>query len=790
MEHSHPHENSPGIEEHGLTAKDPVCGMTVKLASAKWRHDHAGQTWYFCGQGCMTRFVADPARYLAAAQTDGAGVPAPAPYPVTPEAGGEYFCPMDPEVVSNHPGACPKCGMALERRMLTAADATSAADPELRAMTWRLWLCAALTAPLMLLTMSWATSAAMLGGLNAQWRGWLELMLATPVVIWGAAPFFKRGAQSVVNRHLNMFTLIALGVGIAYGASVATTLFPAFFARAANNPTGAAPVYYDAAAVITTLVLLGQMLELRARGRSGAAIRALLGTAPKTARLVNADGLETDLPLERVAVGDLLRVRPGEKVPVDGVIVDGHSALDESLVSGEPLPVEKHPGDQVIGATLNGAGGFLMRAERIGRDTMLGQIVRMVAEAQRSRAPIQRLADSVAAWFVPAVIAIAALTFAVWYLIGPAPRLPNAIVTAVAVLIIACPCALGLATPMAVMVATGRGAAAGVLVRNAEALERMEHVDSLVIDKTGTLTTGRPRLLTVVAAEGFGESEVLRLAASLERSSEHPLGAAIVAGARERALQLAKATDFRAIPGIGIEGRVDGHRVVVGRDRPGDSALAAELAGRLDQLRATQTVIVVLVDERAAGLLGVADPIKPTTPEALGELRGAGLRIVMLTGDHRLTAEAVARELGIDEVRAEVLPGAKAEVVRELRAAGRVVAMAGDGINDAPALAAADVGIAMGTGTDVAMHSAGITLIKGDLTGIVRARNLSRAAMLNMRQNLFFAFVYNILGIPLAAGLLYPWFGLLLSPMIASAAMSASSLSVIINALRLRRVRL
>jgi Cu+-exporting ATPase len=657
-------------------------------------------------------------------------------------------------------------------------------------MTWRLWLCAALTIPLMLLAMSGAMSAAMLGGLNAQWRGWLELLLTTPVVIWGAAPFFKRGAQSVVNRHLNMFTLIALGVGIAYGASVATTLFPVFFARAANNPTGAAPVYYEAAAVITTLILLGQMLELRARGRSGAAIRALLGTAPKTARLVNADGRETDLPLERVAVGDLLRVRPGEKVPVDGVIVDGHSALDESLVSGEPLPVEKHPGDQVIGATLNGAGGFLMRAERIGRDTMLGQIVRMVAEAQRSRAPIQRLADSVAAWFVPAVIAIAALTFAVWYLIGPAPRLPNAIVTAVAVLIIACPCALGLATPMAVMVATGRGAAAGVLVRNAEALERMEHVDSLVIDKTGTLTTGRPRLLTVVAAEGFGESEVLRLAASLERSSEHPLGAAIVAGARERALQLAKAADFRAIPGIGIEGRVDGHRVVVGRDRPGDSALAAELAGRLDQLRTTQTVIVVLVDERAAGLLGVADPIKPTTPEALRELRDAGLRIVMLTGDHRLTAEAVARELGIDEVRAEVLPGAKAEVVRELRAAGRVVAMAGDGINDAPALAAADVGIAMGTGTDVAMHSAGITLIKGDLTGIVRARNLSRAAMRNMRQNLFFAFVYNILGIPLAAGLLYPWFGILLSPMIASAAMSASSLSVIINALRLRRVRL
>jgi Cu+-exporting ATPase len=538
------------------------------------------------------------------------------------------------------------------------------------------------------------------------------------------------------------------------------------------------------------LVLLGQVLELRARSRSGDAIRALLGTAPKTARAVNPDGGEIDVLLERVAVGDLLRVRPGEKIPVDGVIIDGHSALDEALISGEALPIEKHPGEHVIGATLNGAGSFLMRAERVGRDTMLGQIVRMVAEAQRSRAPIQRLADRVSAWFVPAVLAIAAITFGVWYIVGPAPRFPNAILAAVAVLIVACPCALGLATPMAVMVATGRGATAGVLVRNAAALERLEQVDALVVDKTGTLTAGRPRLLTILPAEGFDESELLRFAASLERSSEHPLGAAIVDGARERALQLEKTTEFSTIPGIGVSGLVDAHRVTVGRDRPGDSTLAPELAGRLDELRRTQTAIIVQLDGRVSGLLGVADSIKPTTPQALGELRGAGLRIVMLTGDHRVTAEAVARELRIDEVHAEVLPSAKAEVVRKLRAAGHVVAMAGDGINDAPALAAADVGIAMGTGTDVANQSAGITLVKGDLTGIVRARNLSRAAMRNMRQNLFFAFIYNILGIPIAAGLLYPWFGLLMSPMIASAAMSASSISVVTNAFRLRHARL
>jgi Cu+-exporting ATPase len=494
--------------------------------------------------------------------------------------------------------------------------------------------------------------------------------------------------------------------------------------------------------------------------------------------------------LERVAVGDLLRVRPGEKVPVDGLIIDGHSALDEALISGEALPVEKHPGDHVIGATLNGAGGFLMRAERVGSDTMLGQIVRMVAEAQRSRAPIQRLADRVSAWFVPAVLAIAAITFCVWYFAGPVPRFPNAVLTAVAVLIVACPCALGLATPMAVMVATGRGATAGVLVRNAAALERLEQVDALVVDKTGTLTAGRPRLLTIVPVKGFDESELLRLAASLERSSEHPLGAAIAEGAHERALRLGKVTDFRAIPGVGVSGVVDTHLVEVGRDRPGEAVLAAGLAARLDELRRTQTAIIVQIDGRVAGLLGVADPIKPTTSQALRELHDAGVRIVMLTGDHRVTAEAVAYELGIDEVHAEVLPGAKAEVVSELRAAGRVVAMAGDGINDAPALAAADVGIAMGTGTDVANQSAGITLVKGDLTGIVRARNLSRVAMRNMRQNLFFAFIYNTLGIPIAAGLLYPWFGLMMSPMIASAAMSASSISVVINALRLRQVRL
>jgi heavy metal translocating P-type ATPase len=794
MEHSHARLGaSPHGEQDPRVAKDPVCGMTVDLSTARWRHEHAGLTYYFCSQRCMTRFAAEPTRYLTSAPPPTSPGSAAA---TTTAAGGEYFCPMDPDVVSARPGSCPKCGMALQRRILTAADAAAEVDPELHAITWRFWFSTALTLPLMALAMF----GPMTGGLSTPARDWLELMLATPVVIIGAAPFFQRAARSLVTGHLNMFTLIALGIGIAYGASIATSLFPAFFGQVAHSSGGPPPVYYEAAAAITALVLLGQVLELRARGRSGAAIRALLDTAPKTARIVNADGTETDLPLEGVAAGNLLRVRPGEKVPVDGVIVDGHSAVDESLVSGEPLPVEKHPGDKVIGATLNGVGGFLMRAERVGRDTMLGQIVRMVAEAQRSRAPIQRLADRVAAYFVPAVIAIAALTFAIWYVAGPAPRLPNAIVTAVAVLIIACPCALGLATPMAVMVATGRGATAGVLVRNAEALERLERVDTLVIDKTGTLTAGRPRLVAVLPAPGFTESEVLRHAASLERSSEHPLGEAIVAGARERGLQLVKATDFRALPGLGIEGLVDGHRVAVGRDGVGGAPLAAELAGQLGQLRAAQTVVVVRVDAQVAGLLGVADPIKPTTPAALRQLHDAGMRIVMLTGDHRVTAEAVARELAIDEVRAEVLPDGKAEVVRVLRGArrsddprrsgGRVVAMAGDGINDAPALAEADVGIAMGTGTDVAMQSAGITLVKGDLTGIVRARNLSRAAMRNMRQNLFFAFFYNVLAIPLAAGVLYPWWGLLLSPLIASAAMSASSVSVVLNALRLHRLRL
>jgi Cu+-exporting ATPase len=682
------------------------------------------------------------------------------------------------------------CGMALEPRILTAVDAARAADPELREMTRRVWFSAAFTVPLMLLAMSTDMFPSVPGWLDPRLMVWFQLGLATPVVGWAAAPFFKRGTRSVLNRTLNMFTLIALGVGITYGASVAAVVFHAFLIPVAHNPMGAVPVYFEAAGVITTLVLLGQVLELRARSRSGDAIRALLGAAPKTARVINAHGAETDVPLDRVVIGDLIRVRPGEKVPVDGVIIDGYSALDEALISGEAFPVEKQPGDHVIGGTLNGAGGFLMSADRVGRDTMLGQIVRMVAEAQRSRAPIQRLADRVSAWFVPAVFVIAAITFGVWYFVGPPPQLPNAILRAVAVLIVACPCALGLATPMAVMVATGRGAAAGVLVRNATALERLEQVDALVVDKTGTLTAGRPRLLTIVPEGRFDESELLRLAASLERSSEHPLAAAIVDGAQERALRLGKVADFRVIPGVGVSGLVDGHQVAVGRDRSGDSALTEGLASTLGKVRGTQTAIIVQIDGRVAGLLGVADPIKPTAAQALRDLRHAGLRIVMLTGDHRVTAEAVARELGIDEVHAEVLPGAKAEVIRELHGAGRIVAMAGDGINDAPALAAADVGIAMGTGTDVANQSAGISLVKGDLSGIVRARKLSRVAMRNMRQNLFFAFIYNILGIPLAAGLLYPWFGIFLSPMIASAAMSASSISVVVNALRLRHVRL
>ncbi|MGH7841094.1 MAG: heavy metal translocating P-type ATPase [Candidatus Binataceae bacterium] len=769
-----------------MRVKDPVCGMMVNPATAKWRHEHRGETYYFCSAGCMNKFIADPLQYTRAhpapSQHEGAS---------TPVAGvaAEYFCPMHPEVVSDRPGACPKCGMALQPRL--ALDAEAAPDPELIDFTRRFWVSAILASAVVALGMSdlipgMPVSRALGTGL----LNWIEFALATPVVLWGAAPFFVRGARSLVNRSLNMFTLIALGVGVAYAASVVATIVPSAFPPSANGSMGGAPVYYEAAAAIVALVLLGQMLELRARGRTGDLIRALLGMAPKSARVVRSNGDEEDVLLERVAVGDLIRVRPGERVAVDGVIVEGRSALDESMITGEPMAVEKAPGDRVVGATLNGAGGFLMRAERVGRDTMLAQIVRTVAEAQSSRAPIQRLADTVSGWFVPAVVAAAAVTFCLWFLIGPAPRLPHAILAAVAVLIIACPCALGLATPMAVMVASGRGASAGVLVRNAEALERLATVDTLALDKTGTLTVGRPAVVTIETADGVSADTMLRLAASLERSSEHPLAAAMVAAAEARGLILSAASDFAVTPGQGVRGVVEGRAVAIGSEQFLGSAPVATLAARAAELRARATVIFVAIDGRAAGLLGLADPIKPTAPKALRELRSAGIRVVMISGDNRVTASAVARELAIEEVHAEVDPVDKARVIRELRAAGRVVAMAGDGINDAPALASATVGIAMGTGTDLAMQSAGITLVKGDLVGIVRARNLSRAFMRNVRQNLFFAFAYNILGIPIAAGVLYPALGLLLSPMIASAAMSASSVSVIVNALRLRRVAL
>ncbi len=788
MEHSHARHAHSGVEAAAfdpVVVKDPVCGMTVNPATAKWHNVYEGQDYYFCGQNCLKRFIAEPSSFLHPA------APPRSDIAEAPASGTEYFCPMDPEVVSDHPGDCPKCGMALQPRILTATDTHHGADPELRDMTRRFWVSAILTVPILLLGMSEILPGMPIHrALGLRLLIWIEFALATPVVVWGAAPFFARGIRSIANRRLNMFTLIALGVGIGYGVSVVATLFPGIFPRDATGTRGGAPIYYEAAAVITTLVLLGQMLELRARRRTGAAIEGLLNLAPKTARIVRANGHEEDIPLEQVAVGDNLRVRPGERVPTDGTIVEGHSAIDESMLSGEPLPVEKHAGDKVVGATLNGAGGFLMRAERVGRDTMLAQIVRMVGDAQRSRAPIQRIADTVAAWFVPTVIAIAAITFAVWMIIGPQPHFGRAVLAAISVLIIACPCALGLATPMAVMVATGRGASIGVLVRNAEALERMEKVDTLVVDKTGTLTSGHPRLLTVTAARGFNEGELLRFAASLERSSEHPLGAAIVAGANERKLELVPVVNFRAIAGKGITGSIAGRRVLLGSERLLEGEIVPELEKLAAEARKTQTVVFVEIDGKLAGFLGIADPIKPTTPTAIRDLRRDGIRVVMLTGDSYPTAEAVARELGIDEVHAEVLPDEKVRIVHNLQAAGAVVAMAGDGINDAPALSAATVGIAMGTGTDIAIQSAGITLVKGDLAGIVRARNLSRAAMRNMRENLFFAFIYNALGIPIAAGVLYPWFGLLLSPMIASAAMSASSISVVVNALRLRTLNL
>jgi Cu+-exporting ATPase len=795
-------------------ATDPVCGMTVSPDS-RYRHAHGGQTYLFCSAHCLDKFQASPANYVGTHATPAPAarpgvtytcpmhpeIRQPAPgncpkcgmtlEPVAPASTAsssvEYTCPMHPEVVRMGPGSCPKCGMALEPRNAPVEDNT-----ELHDMTRRFRVSAVLALPVFLMAMvSDLAPQLMPDFVSMTALQWLEFALATPVVLWCGWPIFQRGWASVVNRSLNMFSLIALGVGVAWTYSVVAMLLPGIFPPAMRSMMDTVPVYFEAAAVIMALVLLGQVMELRARSQTSAAIKLLLGLAPKTARIVRADSSEEDIPLEHVQPNDVLRVRPGEKVPVDGVVLEGTSALDESMVTGESIPVEKTAGARLIGATVNGTGSLLMRAERVGADTLLAQIVHMVSEAQRSRAPIQRLADVAASYFVPAVIGIALVTLVVWGMFGPEPRLAHAVVNAVAVLIIACPCALGLATPMSIMVGTGRGAAAGVLIKNAEALETMEKVNTLVVDKTGTLTEGKPKLTSVIPLAGFDEGVVLWLGASLERASEHPLAAAIVNGAQDRNIELKSVNEFRSITGKGVVGTVEGRAVALGNLKLFEELhiAAGDLPARAEALRSDgQTVMLLAIDGKAAGLIGVADPVKDSTEEAIRALHDEGVQVIMLTGDNRITAEAVARKLGIDRVEAEVLPEQKSAIVKQLQAEGRIVAMAGDGINDAPALAQAQVGIAMGSGTDVAMESAGVTLIKGDLRGIVRALRLSRATMKNIRQNLFFAFIYNALGIPVAAGVLYPFFGLLLSPIIAAAAMSFSSVSVISNALRLRRI--
>ncbi len=784
MKHPQPASSSAVDSVRSSEVVDPVCGMRIAPEDAVGSQTHDGTTYYFCSTKCLEDFRANPEQFTRPPE-----VLASAPSVSGRRDSGEYTCPMHPEIVRSEPGSCPICGMALEPRVVTRGEQ---ANPELADMTRRFWLGLALALPVVVLEMG-GHLAGLHGLIPPRLSAWLQLVLATPVVLWAGWPFFIRGWASVLARSLNMFTLIAMGTGVAWAYSVVATLAPGLFPAAFRGMGGAVAVYFEAAAVITVLVLLGQVLELRARERTGGAIRALLDLAPKTAVRVSDGGDDRQVALEAVVVGDRLRVRPGDKVPVDGEIVEGKSSVDESLVTGESMPVAKDPGSKVIGGTINQTGSFVMRAEKVGRDTMLAQIVQMVADAQRSRAPIQRMADMVAAWFVPTVIAIAALAFLGWLVWGPVPALSYAMVAAVAVLIIACPCALGLATPMSIMVGVGRGAGAGVLIKNAEALERLEKVDTLVVDKTGTLTEGKPRVTTVLPAEGFETDELLRLAASLERGSEHPLAGAILAAAQERRLTLDEVQDFNAPTGKGVTGQVVGKRVALG-----NVTLLAEfgvdvgpLTRRAEDLRAEgATVILVAVDGRAAGLLAIADPIKASTPDTIRALQRDGVRVVMLTGDNRTTAQAVAAKLGIDEVQAEILPEDKGRLVKEFRDKGRVVAMAGDGVNDAPALAAADVGIAMGTGTDVAMESAGVTLLKGDLRGIVRARRLSEATMRNIRQNLFFAFVYNVAGVPIAAGVLYPLFGILLSPIIAAAAMSLSSVSVVSNALRLRYARL
>jgi len=761
------------------TATDPICGMTVEIANAKYRHSHGGSTWYFCSKGCADKFAAGPERYARAKQE-----PAPSAPP-----GTIYTCPMHPEIRQVGPGPCPKCGMALEPLVATAEDEP---NPELVDMTRRFWIGLALTLPVFALAM--AEHVPGLHGVlpGAKVSGWVQLLFSMPVVLWAAWPFFLRGWNSLVLRSLNMYTLIALGTGVAFAYSVVAFFLPGLFPEAFRGASGEVGLYFEAAAVISVLVLLGEVLQLRARENTSGAIRALLRLAPATAARVRADGSDEEVPLDQVIRGDTLRVRPGDKIPVDGEVLEGRSSVDESLVTGESIPVEKYPGGKVTGGTLNGTGSFVMRAERIGAETLLAQIVQMVAEAQRTRAPIQRLADVVSSYFVPAVVGIAIIAFLAWSVYGPPPAMAFALVSAISVLIIACPCALGLATPMSIMVGTGRGAQGGVLIRNAEALERMERVDTLVVDKTGTLTVGRPELTSIAAAEGFTEAQVLQVAASLERGSEHPLSAAILAGARERGARALPVENFTAVPGGGVQATLEGRAVALGSFRFAKSQVAVpeNWKERADALRKNGETVVFLVDGgRFAGLLGVADPIKASAPEALRALEEEGIRVIMLTGDNELTARAVADRLGIREVRADVLPHEKGAVVKALRAEGRAVAMAGDGVNDAPALAEAEVGIAMGTGADVAIQSAGITLLRGDLSGIVRARRLSRATMRNIRENLFLAFVYNSIGVPIAAGVLFPWTGLLLNPIIAAAAMSASSVSVVVNALRLRRAK-
>ncbi len=804
--------------------KDVVCGMEIDAESAAGHHEHGGERYFFCSSHCLAAFKKDPEKYLASPKESGQPEPShqkaepgaiytcpmhpeieevspgdcpkcgmalePKGLPALAKTKTEYTCPMHPEVIQEHPGSCPKCGMALEARTVTAeADTT-----ELKDMSRRFWISSLLALPVFFSAMGADFWPEFFSALIApKTRQWVEFALSTPVVLWGGWPFFVRGWKSIVTRNLNMFTLIALGVSAAWIYSFVAMVMPGLFPSSLLSEMGVIPVYFEAAAVITALVLLGQVMELRARSQTNAAIKLLLGLAPKTARIVREDGTEEDLPLEEVQVGHILRVRPGEKVPVDGIVVEGESNVDESMVTGEPIPVAKTAGERLIGATVNGTGSLMMRAEKIGADTLLSQIVHMVAEAQRSRAPIQKLVDIVSGYFVLSVMIIAAVTFVVWATFGPEPRLAFALINAVAVLIIACPCALGLATPVSIMVGTGKGAMMGVLIKNAEALEILEKVDTLVVDKTGTLTEGKPKLVAVIAVEGIQEEEALRLAATLEKASEHPLAEAIVQGAEKKGIALGKVGNFQSVTGKGVTGEVDGHQVLLGNLKLFESLGIdpADLPGKADAGRAEgQTVMLLAIDGKAAGLIGVADPIKTTTAEAIENLHAEGIKIVMLTGDSRKTAEAVAGKLNIDEIHAEVLPDEKAQIVKRLQAEGRIVAMAGDGINDAPALAQAQVGIAMGTGTDVAMESAGVTLVKGDLRGIVRARRLSHATMRNIRQNLFFAFAYNATGIPIAAGLLYPFFGLLLSPMIAALAMSFSSVSVITNALRLRGAKL